>query len=108
MILIKYALLLFALCSVVVPQGGNSGQKGKSKGGKKVASDSSKNRGNSARNDYSNSPKPISFDKLVALNKTIINRKPMPSWPPSDHIGAVYMTEPMNMVSIELFSTWMS
>lgn len=137
MIPIKYALLLFLLCSVVVSTG-NSGT------GKRKRKDENHNTVNKrnqidekvndhieekdwkfhsdeiiARNrDYikkkENEKHPdgtarrISLDELNTLKSKILNPKTISHWPPSEWIGGIYVTEPFNFVSMESFSTRMS
>jgi hypothetical protein len=137
MILIKYALLLFALCSVVVPTGDSGTGKQKQKDNhdgtpnKKYQIDEKVNDHIEEKNwkyhsddiiarnrDYINkkkngehpdgTPRCISLDELNKIESEIPNPKPILHWPPSAWIGGIYVTEPFNFVSMESFSTWMS
>ena len=100
MILIKYALLLSVLFSVVVPQPGDSGK------GKEIATVPENQ--NVPQASGNKDPYRISLAELVKLRKEIpkSKEKPMPYWPPV--IGGVYWTEPFNTVSMGPFSTQMS
>jgi hypothetical protein len=132
MIPIKYALLLFVLCYVVVPgssgddkqvaaTGSNSGKNGgngKQKNKKqidewrnRIDDIITKNKDFIARRKDEEHPdgtaRRVSPDELKELQREINNPK-IPHWPPSAHIGGIYMTEPFNFVSMVSFSTWMS